>query len=610
MTLFQRLKWRRGGRVMGPAVRTRPRLGSLEDRNAPGSLLSVQNLVADAAVMASAPSDPGVSTGASWLPMASPSSATALSVPPLDFAAADPVVSPSVQAASDESSPPASAVFAIDSDALMGGGLPAAGDTALPRESPIAGAAATGGTDNPAVAADGGTPLSPSVSAPAAGSTKSETPFTPAPSAAPANPSAPAPPSRVPTTGAASTPLADTATTTTTTPVSAGVIAFSHRLPAAPDHPTHPGSRPVVRLAPGPHRTGAATASRLASPPAAQSRALFAPAADPAPQEITDLYNTGQTDAHTPLGSGSTDTHYFLGTDDFYRDAIVVGVPGAGWVGNVDASGTGNAAWIGKVADQTQSGRVMDDPAQYYDYRTSFTVAGAGYDAAGTVLTAQISGDDTVYQVVLNGRDIGYTAGGPTDYTSFHSLVIDGGTNSQARFVAGTNTLDFVVANAPGAANNPSGLIVDFTGAETPPSPPPALTAVDDEAQTVAGGTVSIPVLANDTYPAADVPGQTLTVQIVSAPEAGTATVNADGTVTYTSDGSAGPDNFTYQISDAAGHTSSATVNVQVAAFGAFDDSAATVVNGGVVIPVLDNDVFPDYENVTVTVEGATANGG
>ena len=69
--------------------------------------------------------------------------------------------------------------------------------------------------------------------------------------------------------------------------------------------------------------------------------------------------------------------------------------------------------------------------------------------------------------------------------------------------------------------------------------------AVDDADTTQQGQAVIIPILGNDTYPA----DGTIEITIIDAPNNGTATVNADNTVTYTPEASfIGTDTFTYVL--------------------------------------------------------------
>ena len=69
--------------------------------------------------------------------------------------------------------------------------------------------------------------------------------------------------------------------------------------------------------------------------------------------------------------------------------------------------------------------------------------------------------------------------------------------------------------------------------------------ADDDTATTSAGRAVNIPVLTGDTDP----DGDALTVESVTTPGDGTATINANGTVRYTPDaGFVGTDTFDYTV--------------------------------------------------------------
>ncbi len=88
-------------------------------------------------------------------------------------------------------------------------------------------------------------------------------------------------------------------------------------------------------------------------------------------------------------------------------------------------------------------------------------------------------------------------------------------------------------------------------------------TAVNDTASVSSGGTVVIPVAANDRGGAAAInPG---TVVVTNTPSGGRVTANADGTVTYTNTSGAA-DSFRYTIQDTAGRVSNeATVTVTVA---------------------------------------------
>ena len=92
--------------------------------------------------------------------------------------------------------------------------------------------------------------------------------------------------------------------------------------------------------------------------------------------------------------------------------------------------------------------------------------------------------------------------------------------------------------------------------------PAAAPVANNDSASVGAGQSVNIDVLANDTDENGDIDPTTVT--IVSAPTGGTATPNANGTVTYANTNpSATTDTFTYTVADTGGLVSNvATVSV------------------------------------------------
>ncbi|MEY4566892.1 MAG: hypothetical protein RLY14_1862, partial [Planctomycetota bacterium] len=107
-------------------------------------------------------------------------------------------------------------------------------------------------------------------------------------------------------------------------------------------------------------------------------------------------------------------------------------------------------------------------------------------------------------------------------------------------------------------------LIVTYViddGANDPP------VAVNDVATIVGSTATVISVLSNDS----DINGNPLTVTSVTSPTHGTATINADNTVTYTpAIGYFGADSFSYAISDGRGGTASAIVNLTVVATTSF----------------------------------------
>jgi len=123
---------------------------------------------------------------------------------------------------------------------------------------------------------------------------------------------------------------------------------------------------------------------------------------------------------------------------------------------------------------------------------------------------------------------------------------------------SGPDFFTYTVDDNEGATSNVATVVVMVGEVNDPP------VAEDDLVTTEAGVPVNIDVLANDSDP----DGSSLiprTVTIMSGPESGTATVNWDGTITYTSvDGFVGTDQFTYTVEDDDAIASEATVKVEV----------------------------------------------
>lgn len=161
---------------------------------------------------------------------------------------------------------------------------------------------------------------------------------------------------------------------------------------------------------------------------------------------------------------------------------------------------------------------------------------------------------------------------------------------------------------APGATPTTLGTInLAVTSVESFGPP----TATDDTAMLDEDGTVVISVLANDSVSDA---GQSLTVSAVSDPAKGSATINPNGTITYTPDANAnGQDSFTYTVIDATGDIDIATVSVTITpvndAPDAVNDTARAPRNGAVTITVRANDVDADGDTITVTEVGPAGKG-
>jgi hypothetical protein len=110
----------------------------------------------------------------------------------------------------------------------------------------------------------------------------------------------------------------------------------------------------------------------------------------------------------------------------------------------------------------------------------------------------------------------------------------------------------------------------DPDGNSTPLTIPITVTAVNEGLPQLANDTavtnfqvpVIIPVLANDTIN--DPP---FTLAVATQPARGTVVINGDRTITYTPNaGYAGPDSFTYRVTDVDFESATATVSIDIQA--------------------------------------------
>lgn len=169
------------------------------------------------------------------------------------------------------------------------------------------------------------------------------------------------------------------------------------------------------------------------------------------------VFSTGMSSTGTLLPNGTVgDPHYSLvsapGGD--LKTLVVAtsafGFPIGPWLGDNTTS-----RWIGINAPS------LNGAAGDYAYRTTFDLTGLDYSTASLVV--RWSADNTASDILLNGVSTGVAG---TDFNAFSAYA-----TISSGFVAGLNTLDFLVSNA-GTTDNPTGLRVEITGTADAPSPP------------------------------------------------------------------------------------------------------------------------------------------
>jgi hypothetical protein len=193
--------------------------------------------------------------------------------------------------------------------------------------------------------------------------------------------------------------------------------------------------------------------------------ALAAIASEAAP--IPGLFNTGVANNGALLASGSVDPHWRLvqSVDPAFPgpNAIVLndsGFPIPPWLANGPAS-----KWLAPQASQATGNQPGD-----YTYRITFDLA--GLEPSTAVITGRWSSDNLGPEVRLNGVVTGVISDGNFGGLG-NAFTINTG------FIDGTNTLDFVVNNAPPNIN-PTGFRAELSGtaeSQLPPGVPPSITA-------------------------------------------------------------------------------------------------------------------------------------
>ena len=171
--------------------------------------------------------------------------------------------------------------------------------------------------------------------------------------------------------------------------------------------------------------------------------AIMAGSAQAAP--ITSLYNTGVDASGNPLANNSAEIHYSLisvpggSSTDLRVLTAANNFPVGPWLGDDALS-----AWVVPTGASDATA-----PSGLYTYRISFDLT--GFDAATASIIGQWATDDPGLDILVNGATTGFASGG---FSSFSSFSLSG------NFVAGINTLDFVLNNGGG----PTGLRVEMSG--------------------------------------------------------------------------------------------------------------------------------------------------
>ncbi len=236
------------------------------------------------------------------------------------------------------------------------------------------------------------------------------------------------------------------------------------------------------------------------------------------------------------------------GTATVNADGTITFVPAAGFVG------TGSFRYV--IYSSNPAMNAVNHAYAYIDVRPVPNYApvavndnlNVGEDSSGTINVLANDSDqdgDALSSNITTGPVNGTASMSPAGLLSY---------TPNANFY-GTDTVQYQVTDSKGAASTATVIIGVSSINDVPASS-------NDTASIAEDNNVSIAVLSNDS----DVEdGTNLTVQIVSNPAHGTATVNSDKTITYAPKANFnGNDSFTYKVTDKNGATSTSTVNITV----------------------------------------------
>jgi VCBS repeat-containing protein len=291
------------------------------------------------------------------------------------------------------------------------------------------------------------------------------------------------------------------------------------------------------------------------------------------------------------------------------------------------ASGTVTANSDGTVTYTSNSGTTATSDTFQYTIKdsagtvsnattVSITITAPAPNAADDTATVP-SGSSTTINVAANdtaasGQTLDLTSITITQQPASGTLTVNNdGTavySSTSGTTATSDSFQYTIKDSTGTVSNAATVSITITS--------PAVTALDDTATVVSGGSTTIDIAANDSAGS----GHMLdlnSITITQQPTSGTLTLNADGSVIYSNDSgsTATNDSFQYTIKDDAGTVSNpATVSITIVAplSAAGDsatideDSASNPINGN----VLSNDMGGAGAKSVSAVNGSTANVG
>ena len=170
---------------------------------------------------------------------------------------------------------------------------------------------------------------------------------------------------------------------------------------------------------------------------------------------ISSLFNTGVDATGAVLADGTVgDPHYTLTSVPGGTTAIRVITSASGFPIPPYFGDNTSSRWIGPNNDADLNG-----PVGTYRYRTTFDLTGFDFNSAS--VSGGWSTDNNGLDILINGISLAATTSFTQFSAGFSAFSITSG------FVAGVNTIDFLVNNGGG----PTALRVEMTGTADVPEP-------------------------------------------------------------------------------------------------------------------------------------------
>ncbi len=208
-------------------------------------------------------------------------------------------------------------------------------------------------------------------------------------------------------------------------------------------------------------------------------------------EPIATLFNTGLDSNRVALADGAVDPHYsFVSNPDtgspneIVEDSTVFPIVGGPWLAN-----TASSKWIGPRLNTAASA------VGFYTNRITFDLTNR--DPSTVVIIGRWASDNTGRDIRVNGVSTGNPQNG--GFTAYVPFVI---ATTNASFVPGLNTIDFVVENE--AAIGYTGLRVEFTASNArflPNIPPSIVVQPTPQTGVIEGNSVTFTVNASGTDP-------------------------------------------------------------------------------------------------------------